>query len=170
MEHPDDKVGVFLIRGVGLPFVWDIDADGVLERMERETGRTLPRTRIVQSRPKSKPYKKHVYLIQTEYSLRMFGSKNKNVQIVSENGKFETIYDLKGIGGAAQVVAEGSVREDGSDEKYAAMDADAEIVPIPDWLVDWLVEDARKRKSEVDRARYQKKLARESSSESSDPC
>jgi hypothetical protein len=159
MEHPDDKVGVFLIRGVGKPFVWDIDGQGVLERMSAETGKELPRTFVVQSRPQSKPYKRHVYFLQTEYSVRMFGNKNKNVKKVSANGEFVTIYDLKGIGGAAQVVAEGSAREDGSAEKYTATDADAEIVAIPDWLVDWLVEDARKHKSEVDSARYQKKLA-----------
>jgi hypothetical protein len=157
MEHPDDKVGIFLIRGVGLPFVWDIDADGVLERMERETGRTLPRTRVVQSRPQSKSYKRHIYFLQTEHSVSEFGHKNKNVEKVSANGEFVTIYDLKGIGGAAQVVAEGSMREDGG-EKYTAIDADAEMVPIPDWLVDWLCEDARKHKSEVDKARYQKRL------------
>jgi hypothetical protein len=159
MEHPDDKVGVFLIRGVGKPFVWDIDADGVLERMTAETGKQLPRTFVVQSRPRSKTYKRHIYFFQTEHSVNEFGHKNKNVKEVSANREFTTIYDLKGIGGAAQVVAEGSVREDSSDEKYTAMDADAELVPIPDWLVDWLVEDARKRKSEVDTARYQKKLA-----------
>ncbi len=158
MEHPDDKVGVFLIRGVGKPFVWDIDGNGVLTRMECETGKKLPRTFVVQSRPQSKPYKRHIYFLQTDYSVREFGHKNKNVKEVGANGEFVTIYDLKGIGAAAQVIAEGSLREDGSDEKYTAMDADAEIVPIPDWLVSWLVEDARKRKSEVDSARYQKKL------------
>ena len=160
LEHPDDKVGIFLTRGSGKPFVWDIDSEGVLERMERETGRKLPRTYVVQTRPHAKKWKRHVYFIQTEHSVLKFGNKNKNVKdylAALNDGEFPTAYDLKGIGGGAQVVAEGSLRE--GNEYYTA-ESDTAPIPIPDWLVDWLVEDARKSKGEVQKVSHQRKLER----------
>src|SRR5205809_164588 len=72
-------------------------------------------------------------------------SVNLNVKDMNETdgeGKHPTLYDVKGIGGGSLVVGAGSVRESG--EVYKAMDDDAEVLPIPDWLVDWIVADVTK--------------------------
>ena len=50
---------------------------------------------------------------------------------------------MKGIGGGGLVVAAGSVRDTG--EVYEGNDAPT--VTVPDWLVDWVVEDRRKYRS-----------------------
>src|ERR1017187_10543086 len=41
-KYPDANACVISHRGVGNPIVLDIDADGVIEKIERETGYKLP--------------------------------------------------------------------------------------------------------------------------------
>ena len=95
-------VGIVLKRRLGEPFSIDIDAPGVIERMERETGKSLPETYTVLSRPVTAAHKRHVSLRHTHYSYAVF-TKNVNA------GE----YDLIGTGSRAlQVVAEGCVRPD----------------------------------------------------------
>src|SRR5437879_1548305 len=55
-EYPTCDIGLVLKRRVGEPFAIDIDAPGVIERMEYETGETLPRTYTVLSRPETAPH------------------------------------------------------------------------------------------------------------------
>jgi hypothetical protein len=50
-EFSHRDVGIVLRGHAGSIFVWDIDKEGVTERMEQETGQTLPETYVVQSRP-----------------------------------------------------------------------------------------------------------------------
>ena len=107
--YPNHNVGVVGKRGVGRHMFLDIDADGVLERIETETGYKMPQTYTVWSRPESAPYKSHFYFTQTEYSFKRFGSwnaKNINVRDLtrlerSRSGRLihTTLYDVKGIGG-----------------------------------------------------------------------
>jgi hypothetical protein len=99
-DFPHRDVGIVLEGHAGTIFVWDIDKEGVTERMERETGKTLPETYVVQSQPETAPYKRHVYFRQTDYFASQF---QKQVNAGD--------YDLKGFGGG-QVVAEGCVRKD----------------------------------------------------------
>ena len=158
-KYADHNLGVVGKRGVGRDMFLDCDAAGVAERIESDTGRKMPETYIVQSRPESAPWKKHFYLKQTEYSFRAFavfgtpkngaydpwGSVNINVKdlsVIDDEGKHPTLYDVKGIGGGSLVVAAGSIRENG--EIYTAVDPDAPVLPIPNWLVDWLVADIKK--------------------------
>ena len=72
-EFPHRDVGIVLKGHAGSIFVWDIDKDGVTERMERRPAR-LPETYIVQSRPETLLDKRHVYFRQSEY----FASNSKN--------------------------------------------------------------------------------------------
>ena len=127
-DFPHHNVGIVSRRGVGNLFFLDIDKPGVLERMERETGRALPDTYITHTRPKSKPWKMHVYFTQTAYSVSQF---TKQV--------YAGEYDLKGMGGPGYVVAENCVREGEQIEGNGKS-----VLPIPDWLVNWLRSDSQK--------------------------
>src|SRR4029077_2763500 len=71
-EFPYRDVGIVLKGHAGSIFVWDIDKEGVTERMKLETGVSLPETYVVQSRPETAPYKRHVYFRQTEYFASAF--------------------------------------------------------------------------------------------------
>jgi hypothetical protein len=126
-EFSHRDVGIVLKGHAGSIFVWDIDKEGVTERMEHETGKPLPETYIVQSRPETAPHKRHVYFRQTEYFASQF---QKQVNAGD--------YDLKGFGGG-QVVAEGCLRKDtGEIRKGNSLP----VCDIPDWLTDWLRKDS----------------------------
>ena len=130
-EYPVCDVGVVLKRRVGEPFAIDIDVPGVIERMEQETGKTLPATYTVLSRPETASYKRHIFFRHTDYSYGVFG-KNVNA------GE----YDLIGTGiRALQVVAEGCVRPDTGEVRTGN---GLPIADCPDWLADWLVADSKR--------------------------
>lgn len=154
-EYPTCDVGVVLKRKVSEPFVIDIDAPGVIERMEKETGKTLPLTYTVLSRPATAPYKRHLFFRHTHYSCGIFG-KNVNA------GE----YDLIGTGiRALQVVSEGCVRPDTGEVRIGN---GLPIADCPDWLADWLVADSKRlltqksaeaRRKNAELKRAQKELA-----------
>jgi hypothetical protein len=134
-EYPTCDVGLVLKRGVGEPFAIDIDVPGVVERMERESGKTLPKTYTVLSRPETAPYKCHIFFRHTKYSESVF---KKNVNAGD--------YDLIGIGTRAlQVVSEGCVRPDTGEVRTGS---GMPIAACPDWLVDWLVADSNRLRNE----------------------
>src|ERR1700690_159151 len=56
-EFPHREVGIVLKGHAGSIFVWDIDKEGVTDRMKQETGHRLPQTYVVQSRPETAPHK-----------------------------------------------------------------------------------------------------------------
>src|SRR6266478_3667568 len=126
-EFPHRDVGIVLKGHAGSIFVWDIDKEGVTERMKLEIGQRLPETYVVQSRPETAPHKRHVYFRQTEYFASAF---QKQVNAGD--------YDLKGFGGG-QVVAEGCVRKDTGEVRVGN---DLPVCDIPDWLTDWLKNDS----------------------------
>src|SRR5439155_13093369 len=145
--------------------------------IESETGETIPLTFTVQSRPASKPWKRHYYFRQTEYSFKQFKKETnvKDLDRTDSKGRHPTLYDLKGCGGGGFVVAEGSVHPSG--ERYTVLH-DTPVIPIPDWLVDWIAQDAHRyrsersklaarRKAEVERlSTTEKKLLKEQGTES----
>jgi hypothetical protein len=154
-DYPTHNVGIVGRRGIGNEMFLDIDADGVLEQIERESGREMPPTFTVASRPQSAPWKRHYYFKQTAYSFNTFRTETnvKDLTYLKE-GKHPSRYDLKGVGGGGLVVAAGSVRADG--EVYAVTN-DEPVVPIPDWLVDWLSQDIHRYKSELAKSRAEKR-------------
>jgi hypothetical protein len=115
----------------------------------------MPVTYTVSSSPARKPWKRHFYFLQTEHSVgtfkRQFNRRDTTKTVVSDKGTVmhPTMYDLKGVGSGGFVVAAGCVRKDG--ERYTILH-DAPVVPIPDWLVDWLA---------ADKARYLSECAKE---------
>jgi Bifunctional DNA primase/polymerase, N-terminal len=167
--HRDDNVGVYSSRGVGNLIFLDIDAAGVVERIEKETKQRIPETYSVLTRPQTNPAKRHFYFLQTAYSFKKlaFGEKkSKNINVkdltkLNDKGQHPTVYDVKGCGGGAYVVGAGSYRED-TNEVYTAVDPSAEVFPIPDWLVDWIVADVKRFRAEKEEERkkkYEKKYA-----------
>jgi hypothetical protein len=164
--YPNHNVGVVGKRKPGRHCFLDDDS-GVVARIEEETGHKMPKTYTVASRPDTNPTKRHFYFTQSDYSFKRFAifaegkdpwkSRNVNRRDLT---KFElsrtglrihpTAYDLKGIGGGSFVVAAGSVREpdvSGRVEIYACIDESPEV-EIPNWLVDWLINDIKKYRAE----------------------
>jgi hypothetical protein len=127
VEFPHRDVGIVLKGHAGSIFVWDIDKEGVTERMKLETGNGLPETYVVQSRPETAPHKRHVYFRQSEH----FASKFQKQVNAGD-------YDLKGFGGG-QVVAEGCFRKDTGEVRTGN---GLPVCDIPDWLTDWLKKDS----------------------------
>lgn len=132
------SAGCVCTLGKGHLCVLDIDKDGVLAQIEAETGKQLPTTFTVQSRPEEAPYKRHYYFWQTDYSVTQLP---KTVGAAVTDGR----YDLK-ING--QTVAPGSLHTK-TGKPYAIM-TDAEVVDMPDWLVDWVYNDKAKYKVNKD--------------------
>lgn len=162
-DFPNYNVGVVGRRGVGNHCFLDIDADGVVERIEQETGRQMPLTYTVCSRPQSAPWKKHFYFKQTSSSMARLrkeaNRKDTTKWVTSENTDAQmhpTMYDLKGVGGGGLVVAAGSVRKDGG--MYAVVN-DVPVADIPDWLVDWLVEDLSEYRSACAKERHDRAVS-----------
>lgn len=166
--YPHHNVGVVGKRGDRRHMFLDIDADGVVERIEHETGQKMPKTYTVCSRPQSAPYKRHFYFKQTEYSFKKSGAwdaKNMNIRDLTRLEKSRsgvlmhpTLYDVKGIGGGSLVVGAGSVRDNG--EIYTCID-DSPVADIPTWLVDWLLADFQRYRAGRDRElaeKYEAKL------------
>lgn len=149
-------------EGIGNLCFLDPDAKGVIRRIEEETRQKLPTGYKVCTRPLTDPERVHHYYTQTAYSVRRFSqffvarsrkrgekkgkhwTKNINVKSLTDlndDGGYLNLYDFKGIGGASLVVSEGSLRPDG--QRYECTDP-SPVPPIPDWLVDWVIEDFRK--------------------------
>jgi hypothetical protein len=157
-HHTDNATG----EEVGNDCFLDIDAEGELERIERETGETMPRTYTVCSRPDTLNWKKHFYFRQTPYSIRRFGKHPTNIQIkdltrFDEKGNHPVLYDMRGIGGAAFVVGAGSVRADG--QVYTVAD-DSPLADLPNWLTDWLLSDKARYKAEANQEHERDRLAK----------
>ena len=150
-DFPNHNVGIVGRRGVGNHCFLDIDASGVTDRIEHESGQQMPPTYTVCSRPQSAPWKRHFYFKQTTYSVARLkkeaNRKDTTKWVTSDNTGLPmhpTMYDLKGVGGGGFVVAAGSVRKDG--EIYTVVN-DVPVADIPEWLVDWLVADLSKYRS-----------------------
>ena len=156
-DYPTCEVGIVSSRRVNAPLFLDIDGQGVLEQIESETGRKMPLTFTVQTRPQSQPWKRHYYFKQTPFSYSTFTKEITGIKDLSSpdaNGRYRNRFDVKGIGGGGYVVAPGSMRENG--ELYT-IEHDAPIFPVPDWLVIWLDQDVKKYRSEAARLREAEK-------------
>jgi hypothetical protein len=156
-DFPHCNVGIVSRRGVGNFCFLDIDGEGVMEQIEKETGNKMPETLVVQSQPRGKPWKRHFYFRQTPLSYTTFQKEITGIRDLSApngDGKYPNRYDLKGIGGGGYVVAAGSVRENGEVYTY---EHDGPIAEIPDWLVNWIREDVHKYRSQAARLREAEK-------------
>jgi hypothetical protein len=131
-------------------FVLDLDGEDMLKRIEDGAGHDLLKevpTLIVQSQPEKKPWKMHIYLLATEYSAPLLQK-----EVTGLVG-----FDLKGTGRGGQVLAAGSIHPSGSIYTYMT---DLPIAPIPPWLVDWLVKEIHRQRSEAAKARHVTRVAK----------
>jgi hypothetical protein len=158
-DFPTHNVGIVGRRGIGNDCFLDVDADGVVKQIESETGQTIPLTYTVCSRPHKAPWKRHYYFKQTRSSVtRLWKEANRKdttkwVTSVNTGALMHpTLYDLKGVGGGGLVVAAGSVRRDG--EVYTVIN-DVAVVDVPDWLVNWLVDDLATYRSQCAKERHE---------------
>ncbi len=106
--------------------VWflEIDKPGYQEEIEKQVGQKIPQTFMV----RSSPGKGHFYFRQTPASLAMGNTQGKDSEgKESWSARADNRY----------VVAPGSYHPT-SGSRYEIL-RDAEIVPAPDWLVQWCV-------------------------------
>jgi hypothetical protein len=144
--------------------VLDIDTGGVIEQILTENPRKhWPKTYTVQTRPTTNPAKVHVYFRHTNYSMAAFkrlgGGVAKEISAmrdlskpVDERGLHPNRYDLKGSGAGGFVVGDGGLHDNG--ERYTAQN-DFPVINIPNWLIDWLVQDVLKYRSALAAKRQQ---------------
>jgi hypothetical protein len=156
-KHPDRNVAVIGRNRIGDFMFLDIDGQGVVEKLERETGKTIPSTYTVCSRPQTAPWKRHFYFRHTAYSITKWKRDNINVRDITrlepdKNGNLvhPTLFDLKGTGRGGLVVGAGSVRASG--EVYTCID-DAPVIDAPDWLIDWLAKEVTRWNSDIQKER-----------------
>jgi hypothetical protein len=110
----------------------EIDKEGFAAEIEKQSGQKIPTTFMV----RSSPGRGHYYFKQTAASIAM-----GNAQGVDNGGKesWSARVDNR------YVVAPGSYHPT-SGRKYEIL-RDAEIVPAPDWLVQWCVTNAKPEKT-----------------------
>jgi hypothetical protein len=121
--------------------VWFLDTDdpSIWKRIENETGKTIPRTFTVSS----SQGKGHRYFKQTPASIAMGNVKGKDGDGKEAwSARVDNQY----------VVASKSIHPK-TGEAYATID-DSEVVPAPDWLVEWVKDNAfDSAKNNPDKAR-----------------
>ncbi len=154
LAKPWHNIAVWSKRGVGNRMFLDIDSNSVRERIEKETGKFMPRTYTVMTRPFSEHM--HYYLNQTEVSVKLF-DRTINIRDLEVEGR-PTLYDVKGVGGASYVVAAGSVRENGD---LYTVDDGSPVQDIQEFIAEWLCADLQKFLADKAEAKRQKFKARE---------
>jgi Bifunctional DNA primase/polymerase, N-terminal len=142
--------GVVGMRGVGNLCFLDDDGGVPKDIISR-----LPRTYTVATRPDSSH--RHFYFEQMPYSVLKYSPNSKTINIRDTQNivpapsgglMYKTLFDMKGIGGASLVVAAGSTKPNG--DVYTCID-DGEVAEIPEWLVDWVLEQQRAYKISLNR-------------------
>jgi Bifunctional DNA primase/polymerase, N-terminal/AAA domain len=108
--------------------VLDCDSPGLVEEIERETGRKVPETLTVKSAGKGCP---HFYFLPTPKSREL----NNKSATTTEGHSFDFWVWHQ------QTLAPGSIKEP-SGNRYE-LTRDVPMVPIPDWLVDWIAAQHR---------------------------
>jgi hypothetical protein len=134
---------------VGDTVVLDIDAEGVLERIEAKIGR-LPEGYTVRSRPNTAWHKQHRYFRHNAEGIELLtqwgieSAIKYNLKPEDRRGRelrIEGQWDLKGSGDGGYVVSADTPRE--GDEAYTAEDPEAKFPDLPIELVELLIEEDR---------------------------
>lgn len=132
-EFPDANGACAAFAKPGGFLFFEIDKPDFLEVIENQTGQKMPPTFMVRSRPG----RGHFYFKHTDKSIAFQKSVDKAfVKGKGPDGK-ET-FSLRMDN--AYVVAPGSYHPD-SGKQYELL-RDAEIVPVPDWLIDWCIQNS----------------------------
>ncbi len=133
----------------GNTVVLDIDAEGVLERIEAAIG-PLPDGYMVRSRPKTARHKQHRYFRHVAKSIELLtkwgieSAIKYNLKPEDRRArelKVEGQWDLKGSGDGGYVVSAGTPRE--GEDVYTVEDPEAGFPDIPIALVELLIDEDR---------------------------
>lgn len=113
--------------------VWflELDRQGVLEKIQQDTGQKIPDTFMV----RSSPGRGHFYWKQTPASIQM-----GNVQESDANGELWSARSDD-----RYVVAPGSFHPT-TGKRYETL-RDVDIIPAPDWLVQWCIQNDKTEKT-----------------------
>jgi hypothetical protein len=105
---------------------FELDKPGMRKQIENETGENFPETFVVES----SPGKGHFYFHQTAASIKMGNTQGKDEDGETWSARVDNRY----------VVSPGSIHPK-TGKTYDVVN-DAEIVPAPDWLVEWCLKNA----------------------------
>ena len=127
MENPDYNGAACAFARLDGTWFLDADDPSIWKRIENETGKTIPVTFKVCSSGE----KRHLYFHQTAASIAMGNQGGKDA-----GGKESWSARVNN----RYVVAAGSIHPD-TGEAYTVVD-DSPILEAPDWLIDWLKDNA----------------------------
>jgi len=134
VENPDYNGAACAFAKLDGTWFFEVDKPGVWKRIEDETGMKFPVTFTVTS----SPGKGHFYFRQTDASIAMGNAQGKDADGKEDwSARVDNRY----------VVAPGSIHPT-TGKAYAVVN-DAEIVPAPDWLVEWIVKNTVSETSRV---------------------
>lgn len=129
-QSPQANCGAVAQAKIGGFWFWEIDNADVIRRVEIETGKTIPDTFRVRSRPG----RGHFYWKQTAASIAAGNISQAYVKSADWSARINSAY----------VVAPYSLHPH-SQQPYEPLREDA-IIECPDWLVEWLVSQKLEKK------------------------
>ena len=138
-QFPGYNYGNVAKAVIGHSWFFEVDAAGVLDRIQSETGHDLVKE-VPTYRVRSRQGRGHFYFKQTAASIAM---GNLSQSYVKGNDWSARVND-------EIVVGAGSYREN-ERSFYEELNPDAEILPAPDWLVEWLIAQKIEGKKSVDK-------------------
>ena len=122
-EFPNSNAASVAQGKIGGIWIWEVDSPDVIPRMERETGRALPSTFKVRSRPG----RGHVYFRHTPASIEMGNLAQTYVIGQDWSVRANNMY----------AVSPGSIHPN-TGQPYTGLNWGTPIVEAPEWLVSWL--------------------------------
>lgn len=123
VQFPDHNAACLARAEDGGVWLFETDSPNVVPRILAETGKTLPDTFRVRSRPG----RGHYYFRQTPASIAMGNLSQTYVVGQDWSARVNNQY----------VVAPGSLHPD-TGQPYQALDWNHPIIPAPDWFINWL--------------------------------
>jgi hypothetical protein len=134
-QYPGYNGGAVARGSLGGVWFFEVDSREVQERIQAETGLTIPTTFRVRSRPG----RGHFYWKQTPASISMGNISQAYVKGGDWSARVDNAY----------VVAPGSIHPH-SLQPYLVMEpADTPIIEAPDWLINWLISQKVDKKGDA---------------------
>lgn len=130
-QYPDANAGSVAKGVLGGVWFFEVDSPDVVDRIKAETGKAIPDTFRVRSRPG----RGHYYFKQTPQSIAMGNIAQNFVKNNDWSARVDREY----------VVSPGSIHPE-TQEPYLAL-RDEPIIEAPQWLLDWLLGQKQSKQS-----------------------
>lgn len=130
--YPNHNCGCVARNQIGCVWFFEIDSMDVVDRIEKETGHTLPDTFRVRSRRG----RGHLYFRQNSASIAMGNLSQSYVKFQDWSARVDNQY----------VIAPGSIHPD-TNEPYTVT-GNFPIIEAPEWLIYWCLQQRIKSKAE----------------------